>query len=59
MELCDDTLERYLGRLRGANENVSTAELVDIMVQVLSGLGHCHDCGVCHRDLKLSNSTFP
>ena len=29
------------------------------MVQVLSGLGHCHDRGVCHRDLKLSNSTFP
>jgi hypothetical protein len=56
MERCQGTLEEYLAETRDAGENIEPFELADIMSHVLSGLAHCHKNGVCHRDLKLSNS---
>jgi serine/threonine protein kinase len=42
--------------MREEKRDIRPIQLLDIMVQVLSGLRHCHDRNVCHRDLKLSNS---
>jgi serine/threonine protein kinase len=52
MERCEGTLEQYLA---SRHDNIKPLELVDIMVQMLSGLAHCHMQGFCHRDLNLKN----
>jgi serine/threonine protein kinase len=57
MERCEGTLAEYLAHMREQGKEIEGPELVEIMIQILSGLSHCHDRGVCHRDLKLSNST--
>jgi serine/threonine protein kinase len=56
MERCDGTLAQFLWDMREEKRDIRPIQLLDIMVQVLSGLRHCHDRNVCHRDLKLSNS---
>jgi serine/threonine protein kinase len=57
MERCDGTLAQFLRDVREKqNGEIEPIQLLDIMVQVLIGLRHCHDRNVCHRDLKLSNS---
>ena len=56
MELCDGTLEDYLIRLRDNNKEIELSEILEIMIHIMNGLCLCHDSGVCHRDLKLSNS---
>jgi serine/threonine protein kinase len=56
MERCDGTLADYLVQLRGQGRDMEAKELIEIMIHVLTGLRHCHDRNVCHRDLKLSNS---
>src|SRR6266496_2452147 len=55
MELCDGTLEEYVTSLRDNNKDIEPLEIIDIMLQVLSGLWRCHEAGICHRDLKVSN----
>jgi len=57
MELCDGTLQTYLNCLQTAMVDIDGMEIVEIMIQVLSGLCLCHKRGVVHRDLKLSNGT--
>jgi serine/threonine protein kinase len=57
MERCDGTLAQFLRGVREKRQgDIRPLQLLDIMEQVLSGLRHCHDRNVCHRDLKLSNS---
>ena len=58
MELCDGNLEEYVTSLRDADKEIEPLEIIDIMLQVLSGLCHCHEAEICHRDLKLSNSPY-
>ena len=57
MERCQRNLEQYLQTQREKNTDLEPLEIVDIMLQILNGLRHCHDQRVCHRDLKLSNGT--
>jgi serine/threonine protein kinase len=52
LELCDETLEDYLK----AQSTMEPLDLVEIMMQILSGVCHCHERKVCHRDLKEANS---
>jgi serine/threonine protein kinase len=59
MEKCDGTLESYLKELRNKEMSMEPLELAEIMIQVLTGLSHCHGQGFCHRDIKLPNSTSP
>ena len=59
MERCDGTLAEYLIRIREKGEEIHPKELIEIMLHILSGLKHCHDRKVCHRDLKLTNSICP
>lgn len=58
MELCGGTLLQYLDSLQVENKNMGSAELITIMIHILSGLRHCHDLHYCHRDLKTANSTL-
>lgn len=55
MELCQGTLASYLNEKRETGKSIEPMELLDIMVHISAGLSHCHERGVCHRDLKLSN----
>jgi serine/threonine protein kinase len=57
MEFCDGTLDSYLDEMRSLDSEIQPLELAEIMIQVLTGLCHCHTLGFCHRDLKLANST--
>ena len=57
MEFCDGTLASYLNE-KPANADIEPRELLQIMIQLLHGLVHCHSRDVCHRDLKPSNSTI-
>jgi serine/threonine protein kinase len=59
MERCDGTLAEYLVCIREKGEEIQPEELIEIMLHILSGLKHCHDRKVCHRDLKLTNSILP
>lgn len=56
MEFCDGTLETYIEEVRTKAGSLEPIEIVEIMIQVLTGLCHCHTLGFCHRDLKLPNS---
>ena len=59
MPLCHGTLDGYLRELEGNNESLlEPLELTEIMIQILTGLYHCHVQGYCHRDIKLSNSNI-
>jgi len=53
MQRCTGTLLEYLGK---STSPITPLDLTEIMIQILSGLRYCHEKGVCHRDLKLSNS---
>ena len=44
-----------LGRVIAAREPMALPARVDILLQVCSGLGYAHECGVTHRDMKPSN----
>ena len=57
MELCDRTLETYLGSMRSEKQQIQPRELIGIMIHILVGLSYCHALGFCHRDLKPGNST--
>jgi serine/threonine protein kinase len=54
MEFCDGTLEQYLAK----QSIIEPIELTEIMIQLLTGLYHCHVQGFCHRDLKLANGVY-
>jgi serine/threonine protein kinase len=56
MERCNGTLEQYLDDLYDKKASLEPLELTEIMIQILTGLCHCHVQGFCHRDIKLSNS---
>jgi serine/threonine protein kinase len=56
MEICDGTLEEYLKERESRCEPLEPLEISEIMIQILTGLQHCHVQGFCHRDLKLPNS---
>jgi serine/threonine protein kinase len=56
LQRCDETLEDYLIALQEAQATMEPVDLVEIMVEILSGVCHCHERKVCHRDLKESNS---
>jgi serine/threonine protein kinase len=56
MEFCNGTLREYLDHMRRYHMSVSPIEIVNIMIQILTGLEHCHARDFCHRDLKLANS---
>ena len=55
MQKCVGTLLDYLWR---SVSRMTPLELTEILIHILSGLCHCHENGVCHRDLKLSNSIY-
>ena len=55
---CIETLEDYLVMLREARSSTDPLSVIEIMIQILSGVCHCHEHQVCHRDLKESNSVF-
>lgn len=57
MQLCDGTLKQYLDYLRNFGPRIELLEIVEIMIHILSGLSFCHEKGICHRDLSLTNST--
>ena len=56
MQLCDGTLKEYLDEIKNSNRSIEPLEVVEIMIQILSGLCLCHERSICHRDLTLSNS---
>lgn len=56
MEFCDGTLDSFLDEKNSRHSQIRSIELAEIMIQVLTGLSHCHTLGFCHRDLKLANS---
>jgi serine/threonine protein kinase len=58
MQKCEGTLAEHLNRMSKAGLWIEPLELTEIMIQILSGLCHCHKHGICHRDLKLSNGLF-
>ena len=57
MQLCDGTLKEYLDEIKKSGCSIEPLEVVEIMIQILSGLCLCHERSICHRDLTLSNST--
>ena len=57
LELCQETLQDYITRLKDPNSSIEARNLVEIMIQLLSGISRCHERKICHRDLKESNST--
>jgi len=59
MQLCKGTLEHHLSALRQSGRVTEPFEITEIMLQILTGLFHCHVQGYVHRDLKTSNSTSP
>jgi len=59
MRLCEGTLESHVAQIRESTQHVTSQQLFVIMDQILSGLQHCHEHGICHRDLKMSNGTPP
>lgn len=56
LQRCGETLENYLSRLQDTGSVMEALNLVEIMIQILSGVCHCHELKVGHRDLKESNS---
>jgi hypothetical protein len=56
MELLEgDTLKTRLSDHRLRNECMPQGEVARILLDVLEGLGHAHDRGMIHRDVKPSN----
>ena len=45
------------GELQGYLQKnvVSEADMVEIMRQLILGIGYIHECGIIHRDLKPEN----
>jgi serine/threonine protein kinase len=56
MQLCDGTLKKHLDDLRNYGPPIEPLEILEIMIHILSGLSFCHEKGICHRDLSLTNS---
>lgn len=55
MEFCaQGTLQNYLER-RDKGERVNVMECIEIFRQIVMGLKHVHENGICHRDLKPKN----
>lgn len=44
-----------LGQIIALRQPLALPARIDILLQVCSGLGYAHDCGVTHRDMKPSN----
>ena len=59
MQLCNGTLAEYLSEKLKRGQPMEPIEIVEVMLQLLAGLNYCHERGLCHRDLKLTNSIFP
>jgi serine/threonine protein kinase len=57
MQLCHGTLEQYLATMVEEGNQIEPLEILEIMLQILSGLRHCHDKNTLHRDMKLANRT--
>jgi len=56
MELCDDTLRRYLDQT--GDTPIPREERIDILTQVAKGLVCIHDKGLVHLDLKAENVMY-
>ena len=59
MELCESNLEDFLSGLCHTNKEIDPLDLLEIMIQISSGLQFCHNNNVLHRDLKTSNGNYP
>jgi serine/threonine protein kinase len=57
MQLCDGTLEQYLAKMAKDGKQIQPLEVLEIMIQILSGLRHCHEKNTLHQDMKLANRT--
>ena len=56
MELLEgDTLKAHLNAYRSQGQTMPYAEVVRIMLDILSGLSYAHSEGVIHRDIKPAN----
>ena len=57
MEFCHGTLHEYLIQVNKNGQTLDSIEITEIMLHIISGVSHCHDRHVVHRDLKLANGT--
>ena len=54
-ELCNGTLDEFLGNLHNAGKDMTPGLFMHIMVQIAHGLSYCHSNGIVHRDLTKFN----
>ena len=52
MEYCPGKTLKQLLKRRG---NLTTTEVIDIMLQITDGMAHAHDAYIIHRDIKPQN----
>ena len=57
LQLCDGTLEQHLAKMVEQGVQIQPLEILEIMLQILSGLCRCHEKNTLHRDMKLANRT--
>lgn len=55
LQRCEETLGDYLVKLQEKGFSTEPLVLIEIMIQISSGVWHCHKRLVGHRDLKESN----
>jgi len=50
-----DVARDNISTVRGSKRVYTEAFLAQLMKQLIVGVAHMHDCGVCHRDIKPDN----
>ncbi|KAJ8360048.1 hypothetical protein SKAU_G00165730 [Synaphobranchus kaupii] len=59
MELCDrDTLKAWISERNNTNQEIRNEKALDILKQVVKGVGYIHSEKLIHRDLKPANILF-
>lgn len=56
LQQCDGTLEDYLAQSQRKGYHIELLDLIEIMIQILSGVCDCYQRKLCYQDLKESNS---